>query len=155
MKYSHFLHIANLLNKKLSIIPLLFGSLGLERLLKIDLNADDIDILIPEVYLNTNWHKIIGLMNDEGYYLCNEEEHEFKKSDVKIAFASIESLESFACIDINSIPFITDNGITYLLLTLDDYLKVYKASSKDGYRKNVKNKQDEYKINLIEKALKN
>jgi len=155
MKYSNFLYIADLLNKKLKIIPLLFGSLGLEKRLTMDLYADDIDILVPEVYLNNNWLDLLKLMNDEGYCLCNEEEHEFKKGDIKIAFASIESLKEFANIDIANIPYITDGGATYLLLELEDYLKVYKESSKDGYRKNVKNKQDQYKIDLIEKAVKN
>ena len=73
MKYSEFLHIAGLLNVQLSVCPLLYGSLGLEKRLSVDLNAD--------------------------------------------------------------------------------YLKVYEASSKDGYRKNIKNKQDNIKISLIRKAL--
>ena len=38
-----FLHIAGLLNEQLSTTPLLYGSLGLERRLSADLNADDID----------------------------------------------------------------------------------------------------------------
>lgn len=34
-----------------------------------------------------------------------------------------------------------------------DYLSVYTTSLKDGYRKNVKNKNDMQKIDLINQAL--
>ena len=53
-----FLHIAKLLNTKLNITPLLYGSLGLEKCLDINLNADDIDVLIPQIYLNEKWQNI-------------------------------------------------------------------------------------------------
>lgn len=46
-----FLKIAKQLNRKLNIIPLLFGSLGLEQRLGVNLYPDDIDILISEKYL--------------------------------------------------------------------------------------------------------
>ena len=49
---------------------------------------------------------------------------------------------------------ITDeNGVRYYLLDLQDYLKVYTASSKDGYRRDTKNKNDNQKIELIKQAL--
>ena len=47
---NEFLCVAELLNKKLDIVPLSFGSMGLEQRLHISLNADDIDVLIPEVF---------------------------------------------------------------------------------------------------------
>ena len=31
MKYTEFLHMTNLMNQRLNVTPLLFGSLGLER----------------------------------------------------------------------------------------------------------------------------
>lgn len=59
-----FLIIANELNARLNIIPLLFGSLGLEQRLGIDLNAEDIDVLVPEEYLNEKWQSIVSVMED-------------------------------------------------------------------------------------------
>ena len=47
-----------------------------------------------------------------------------------------------------------EGNVRYLLLELEDYLEVYEASSMDGYRRNVKHKQDGQKIDLIRKALK-
>lgn len=153
MKKKEFLCVAESLNKKLDIVPLLFGSLGLEQRLHIDLNADDIDILIPKVFLNEKWNSIVAVMNDSGYVLYDMHEHAFEKSGLSLAFASIESLTPFAGIDVTKIPLIDEEGVCYYLLDLQDYLKVYTASSKDGYRKNIRNKKDEEKIKLINKAL--
>lgn len=153
MKKREFLHIAEELNKKLGITPLLFGSLGLEQRLHINLNTDDIDILIPEAFLSEKWNDVVAIMNDNGYVLYDLHEHAFEKSGISIAFASIESLTPFAGVDIAQIPVVEEAGARYYLLGLEDYLKVYTASSKDGYRKNVKNKSDEEKIGLINKAL--
>ena len=153
MKKKEFLRIAGELNKKLEIIPLLFGSLGLEQRLHTNLNADDIDILIPEAYLSENWNSIVSVMNDNGYVLYDLHEHAFEKSGISIAFASIESLTPFAGIDIAQIPIIEEADVHYYLLSLGDYLKVYTASSRDGYRKTAKNKNDEEKIGLIKEAL--
>ena len=154
MKKKEFLHIAKLLNEKLHIVPLLFGSLGLEQRLNTYLNADDIDVLIPEAFLNEKWDSIVTIMNDNGYVLYDLHEHAFEKAGLSFAFASIESLTPFAGIDMAKIPVIEEAGIRYYLLDLQDYLKVYIASSKDGYRKNVRNKKDEQKIQLINKALR-
>ena len=153
MKKNEFLCVAESLNKKLNIVPLLFGSLGLEQRLHTNLNADDIDVLIPEVFLNEKWDSIVAVMNDKGYVLYDLHDHAFEKSGRRLAFASIESLTPFAGIDVTKIPIIDEKGVFYYLLDLQDYLKVYTASSKYGYRKNVKNKKDEEKIKLINKAL--
>lgn len=148
-----FLHIAESLNKKLNIIPLLFGSLGLEQRLHTNMNADDIDILIPEVFLCEKWSSIVTIMKDNGYVLFDLHEHAFEKSGLSVAFASIESLTPFAGVNLTKIPVIEETGIRYYLLNLQDYLKVYIASSKDGYRKNTKNKKDEEKIEWINRAI--
>lgn len=149
------MHIAGELNKKLGIIPLLFGSLGLEHRLHTNLNADDIDILIPGVFLDEKWDSVVATMNGAGYSLYDLREHAFEKAGLSVAFASIESLTPFAGVDIAQIPVIEETGARYYLLGLEDYLKVYTASSKDGYRKNKKNKNDEEKIELINSALEN
>ncbi|MDE6658952.1 MAG: hypothetical protein K2K01_02400 [Eubacterium sp.] len=153
MKKKEFLQIAKVLNEILDILPLLFGSLGLEQRLDINLNAEDIDVLIPEEFINEKWDSIVDIMNDNGYTLYDFHEHAFEKEGLSLAYASLESLTPFANVDIANIPMITEEGIQYYLLDLQDYLKVYTASSKDGYRKNVKNKQDSHKIDLINSAL--
>ena len=152
-KKKEFLQIAKELNEKLNIVPLLFGSLGLEQRLNVSLNAEDIDVLIPEQFLNEKWQCIVDAMDDNSYVLYDLHEHAFEKEGISLAYASIESLAPFANVDIASIPIINEDDVQYYLLDLQDYLKVYTASSKDGYRKSIKNKQDNQKIVLINKAL--
>ena len=153
-KHGEFLHLAALLNRAMDVTPLLFGSLGLEKRLNAALNADDIDILVPEALLaGGGWTRLSALMTGAGYALYDEHEHAFEKDGVSAAFASIEGLAPFAGVDVDAIPFEEEDGARYRLLTLADYMKVYEASSKDGYRKTVKHKKDGEKIALIRKAL--
>ena len=152
-KAAEFLHIADLLNRQLQVTPLLYGSLGLEKRLETNLNADDIDVLVPDRLVGNDWPILTALMLEDGYCVFDEDEHEFRKADLCVAFAGIDGLQSFAGVDISGIPVEMENGICYLLLELPDYLKVYEASSKDGYRKTVKNKQDQDKIDRIREAL--
>ena len=46
------------------------------------------------------------------------------------------------------------DGVTFKVLSLEQYLKVYCASVKDGYRVNVRKKKDGEKIDFIKKHLK-
>ena len=153
MKKSAFLRLASILNTQLEIIPLLFGSLGLEQRLQMDLQPDDIDILIPEIYLAEKWPCIMHIMADSGYTLYDLHEHAFEKDGISVAFAPIESLAPFAGIGLAKIPIVTEMNCRYYLLDLPDYLKVYTASSRDGYRQQKKNKNDRQKIHLIQQAL--
>ena len=155
MKKEAFLHIAEVFNNRLHMIPLLFGSLGLEQRLHRNLNADDVDVLIPEVFLNEKWNCIVEIMTENGYILYDTQEHAFEKSGLSMAFASMESLTPFAGVELTKIPIVEEAGVRYYLLDLQDYWKVYTASSKDGYRKNTKNKNDQEKIDLINQALHN
>ena len=64
----------------------------------------------------------------------------------RIAFADIEGLKTFAETETSGIPVISDKDADFYLLNLSDYLKVYTASFKDGYRKDVKNKQNRIRL---------
>lgn len=153
-KLQLFLKNAEFLREILKIEPLLYGSLGLEYLTGENLKADDIDILIPQVFLLEKWDSFKCLLEDNGYILIDEHEHTFEKDNVHYSYASIEELKDFADISVEDIRTVTEGNISFKLLTLQQYLKVYTASSKDGYRKNVKNKKDSEKIGLINKHLK-
>lgn len=137
----------------IGITPLLYGSVGLELLLRTDLQADDIDILISEIYLDTQWHSVVSMMQSLGYALYDLQEHAFRKDDIRIAFAPIEDLSAFANVHICKKHLKTENGVQFYLMTLTDYLWVYTASAKDGYRKTNKHKNDQAKIDRIQHAL--
>lgn len=151
--YSHFYKIAEKLNSEFSIIPLLYGSLGLQLLIDVDLNAGDIDVLIPREYINEKWEDLSSFMHGEGYILIDLHEHAFKKENVKIAFAEIDSLEEFAQISLADCQIIDSEGAKFRLFSLKQYLKVYSKSSEDSYRRNKNNDKDFDKIKLINKII--
>lgn len=153
-KYIGFLKNAQELNDEFRIVPLLYGSLGLEVLTNSSLNSDDIDILIPEIFVKgENWNSFRKYLESNDYVLIDEHEHTFRKNDIDYSYASIENLKEFADINIEEIPNYEDGDSKFLLLTLEQYLKVYKKSFQDGYRVNKKEKQDGKKIKFIEEQL--
>ncbi len=146
-KHELFLINAHLLFDEFGIKPLLYGSLGLEVLLQKSLLSDDIDILIPNAVLYDNWEYFKTFLESNGYILIDLHEHTFIKDNVKYSYACMEGLKDFA-----GIHSFSENDYS-LSLTLYDYLKVYEASLKDGYRQNKKNKKDNEKIDIIKRAL--
>ena len=152
-KFNLFLENARLLSDKFNIVPLLYGSLGLEYLTGDILGADDIDILVPRVFITERWHEFKALLEAQGYVLADENEHTFVRDGVAYSYADIEDLEPFAGINIEDIEMYEADGVTFLLLSLEQYLAVYKKSSKDGYRVNVRQKKDSDKIRFIESKL--
>ena len=152
-KFNLFLENARFLSDKFDILPLLYGSLGLEYLTGGVLGADDIDILIPHVFITDRWHEFRAVLEEHGYVLVDENEHTFVRDGVAYSYADIEDLESFAGICMKDIEMREADGVRFLLLSLEQYLAVYKQSSKDGYRVNVRQKKDADKIRLIESKL--
>ena len=152
-KFNLFLENARFLSDKFDILPLLYGSLGLEYLTGGVLGADDIDILIPHVFITDRWHEFKELLEAQGYVLADEHEHTFVRDGVAYSYADIEDLESFAGIRMKDIEMREADGVRFLLLSLEQYLSVYKQSSKDGYRVNIRQKKDADKIRFIESKL--
>lgn len=151
MKKTAFLENAELLSREFGIVPLMYGSLGLEYLTGENLNADDIDILIPEIFLRDRWQEFRNVLESCGYCLTNEREHTFCKDGFAYSYASVEELEDFAGISVCEIRQFTENGVAFRLLSLEQYRKVYTASAKDGYRREVRQKKDGEKLAVIQK----
>ena len=152
-KFNLFLENARLLSDKLGIVPLLYGSLGLEYLTGDVLDADDIDILVPHVFITDRWQEFKAVLEEHGYVLVDEHEHTFVRDGMAYSYADIEDLESFAGIRMKDIEMHETDGVRFLLLSLEQYLAVYRQSSKDGYRVNVRQKKDADKIRFIESKL--
>ena len=152
-KFNLFLENARFLSDKFGIVPLLYGSLGLEYLTGDDLGADDIDILVSRVFITDRWQEFKAVLEEHGYVLADEHEHTFVREGVEYSYADIEDLESFAGINTEAIEMHEVDGVRFLLLSLEQYLAVYQKSSKDGYRMNVRQKKDADKIRFIESKL--
>ena len=152
-KFNLFLENARFLSDKFNIVPLLYGSLGLEYLTGEVLGVDDSDILIPRVFITKRWHEFKAVLEERGYVLVDGHEHTFVRDGVTYSYADIEDLESFAGIRMKDIEMREADGVRFLLLSLEQYLAVYQKSSKDGYRVNVRQKKDADKIRFIESKL--
>ena len=152
-KFNLFLENARLLSNNFGMVPLLYGSLGLEYLTGEVLGVDDIDTLVPRVFITERWHEFKSLLEAHGYVLTDEHEHTFVRDGVAYSYADIEDLESFAGISTEYIEMHKADGVRFLLLSLEQYLAVYKKSSKDGYRVNIRQKKDADKIKFIESKL--
>ena len=152
-KFNLFLENAQLLSDKFNIVPLLYGSLGLEYLTGDALGADDIDILVLRVFITDCWQEFKAVLEEHRYVLVDEHEHTFARDDAAYSYADIEDLESFAGIRMKDIEMREADSVRFLLLSLEQYLAVYQKSSKDGYRVNVRQKKDADKIRFIESKL--
>ena len=153
MKITMFFENAKLLYDRFEIIPLMYGSLGLEYITNENLNADDIDILIPKIFIDERWTEFKSFLISEKYVLIDENEHTFQRNGISYSYASIEELETFAQIALSEIEQKYNNEIKFKLLSLEQYLSVYRASAKDGYRITVREKKDNDKIAFIENQL--
>lgn len=154
-KFKAFLENSRRINKRFDITPLLYGSLGLEYVTGADLSCDDVDVLIPEYYLMDGWKDFRRFLETLGYTLIDEHEHTFERDGVSLSYAKIEELESFAGISLSDIKTVKRGESRFMILSPRQYLAVYKASSRDGYRLNVKEKKDLEKIELIRSFIKN
>ena len=148
-----FFENAKLLNRKFKIVPLMYGSLGLEYITGENLHADDIDILIPKIFINAQWEEFVKELEKEGYVLIDEHEHTFEKDGIYYSYAQFEELEQFAGISAAEIEMVCKNDVRFWVLSLEQYLKVYQASAKDGYRIQVREKKDYEKIKFIERRM--
>lgn len=153
MKEKAFFEVTKLIFHEFGIVTLMYGSLGLKYLLKQEMDIDDIDILIPEVYLKEKWELFINVMNKYNYKLVDEHEHCFLKDGIYYSYSSFEELETYSGIKIQDLKLVSDYNVNFYLLSLEQYLRVYSLSIKDGYRINVRKKKDLEKIALIKKHL--
>ena len=159
--YQVFLEIARELNS-LGITPLLMGSLGLELRTKRSWNAKDIDIHVPSdprgweapdegrIY---RFEELNRLMEKLGFHLVDRHEHEFQKDGLSVEFGGINSLPDFAGVALEDLEEIEDQGVHFYLPNLEQYLKIYQASSKDSYRAENNNNKDFAKIDYLKEML--
>lgn len=149
--YKEFLNISKPLNRQLAIVPVLYGSLGLEKVTQMDFSPQDIDILVPLIFLEEKWEMLKDTMEQLDYTLIDLHEHKFVKNENEIGFAFIEDLIEFADVNYKSLQLFEDSGVKYYLLTISDYLKVYNKSLQDGYRRTKNNSKDLTKLAILKK----
>ncbi len=149
-KFSTFLEIAKSFNKH-GIVPTLYGSLGLYRLIGQLDNVGDIDIIIPDVYLKDKFSELIKIMEEIGYRQDPTHPHEFTKGEGYVGFESTGELKQYAGINYSNFKTATIDNVEFKELRPEDYLVVYKKTldvwekKAEGYRT---------KMEALEKLLK-
>ena len=133
------------------VSTLLYGSLGVSVFLGGFKTFEDIDLLVEETWLNNKWPKLIEIMTKSGYELTDRHEHEFTDNTGHIVnFAGLDILLRDKIIDSYEeiVTFEIDDS---KIKTLDpqSFIKAYKFSAKDGYRKEKRGKKDREVIDLL------
>lgn len=150
-KFKIFLEIAGQLNKH-GIFPILYGSLGVARLIKVN-DVEDIDIIVPDVWLTDKFAKFKKIMKGIGFEQDNDYPHEFNrhKKEGHIGFELKGSLKK----DLGVIPKIIKsteiNGIKFGELSAKDYLTIYNKTIKMWEKRMTKRV---YKVKELEKLIK-
>jgi len=152
-KFEIFLEVAGKLNDFFNVIPILYGSLGLYKIIGENGKCSDIDILIPDEFVNERWQDLIDLMRKMGFELKNEHEHEFIRDSEIVAFAKQDDLIKQINLYPNDLIVHNINNIKFKELSVKDYLSVYKLMLRDDYRQEKRGKADQKKIDLIEKYI--
>ena len=160
-KFNEFIKIAKHLND-INIIPLLMGSVGLEVVTGKSWDAQDLDIHIPgdergwevppELNIH-NWNDVVNIMELMGYSLIDLHEHEFTKEGLSVEFGIIDTLPSFAGVQLEDLQMHQLGEVKYYLLNPEQYLSVYEASSRDSYRADNNNNKDSRKIEFLKRMI--
>ena len=162
-KFNEFIEVARKLNG-MGITPLLMGSVGLEVVTEESWDAQDLDIHVPgdkrgwEVPPETsihNWNDIVKVMNSKGYTLIDLHEHEFSKDGLSVEFGIIDTLPDFAGVRMEDLEMHQKGEVKYYMLSPEQYLRVYEASSKDSYRADKNNHKDMGKIEYLKNLINN
>lgn len=125
-KLSAFLEIAKTLNKY-GITPILYGSLGLYRIVGQLDEINDIDIIIPNKNLIDRFSELMKIMEEIEYRQDAHYPHEFTKGNGQIGFEPDSDLNELG-IDSEKLKITEIDDSKFKELSPADYLKVYKRN---------------------------
>lgn len=86
------------------------------------------------------------------YTLIDLHEHEFSKEGLSVEFGIVDTLPSFAGVQLEELEIHQMGKIMYYLLNPDQYF-VYEASSMDSYRADKNNNKDIRKIEFLKRMI--
>ena len=152
-KLQAFCEIAGLFNYELDSTPILYGSLGLAQHIPHAFDQSDIDMLVEQRIFDIEVERLPKMMASIGFRLVNIREQDYVRSSLRVGIASDGDLFDFAGIDPQILAVESVLSCQYRVLSLNDYLRAYEASSLDGYRKDAREKNDRRKLELIREEL--
>jgi len=153
-KFEVFLKVAKELNRSLGIIPILYGSLGLYKIIGEYGECNDIDILVPDEFVNGRWNELIDLMKKAGFELKDEYEHKFICDSEIVAFGKQDDLTKRIGLDPDNLKVSNVGDAKFKELFVENYLFAYKLMLRDSCRQEKRGKADQEKIAMIQKYLR-
>ena len=141
--HDEFLKIVIELNK-LNIIPLLLGSLGLEKVTNRSWQASDIDIyLIDEEILDHRYEDIQKILIDRNYVKSLDSYRSYIKDNFEVEYKSFLDFQKLVKIDKEKLNLIKKGGVLYYLPTIEQFIEIYSSSARDPKRKEKMQKDSE------------
>jgi len=136
-----------------NIYPILYGSVAVSLYLGPFKVFSDIDLLVPEAYLEDDWESFQTLLNEIGFQLTDEHEHEFLRADAQLNFASDSILVRDGIVSsLDEVVSVTAASLTVRTLSREALIRAYEYSMQDGYRKDQRGKNDQMIIDLLRAA---
>ncbi|MCI0614217.1 hypothetical protein L0244_14620 [bacterium] len=126
-KFETFLEIAKALNHK-GIVPILYGSLGLYRIVGELDEIGDIDITIQNKYLEDKFPELIEIMAGIGYSQDKKYPHEFTKGEGQIGFEPESELIEDTGVKTEELKTSKINGAEFQELEPKHYLIIYRKT---------------------------
>jgi len=132
--------------------PILYGSLGASIYLGAFKQFGDIDLLIESAWLDEQWPELVRIMHDQNFELVDPREHEFRnKEGLAVAFADKSILVRDKIITSpNEIVERMIGSVVVSTLSPEAFRRAYAFSKQDGYRRDVRQKNDEAIIHRLE-----
>ncbi|MDO8507366.1 MAG: hypothetical protein Q7S53_02255 [bacterium] len=144
-KFESFLKIAKAFNSH-QIVPTLYGSLGLYRVLDQTGEVNDIDIIIPAIYLSDKWDELIEIMAEAGYKQDSTFPHEFVNGGTRVGFESDADL--YADINPENFNITQVDNVEFKELKAEEYLASYRKTVEvweekiEKYKEKIKTLED-------------
>ena len=124
-QHETFIEVAKKLNQEFNEVPVLYGSFGLERIIQKGIKAADIDILVRNELVQEHWDALKKCVEGMGFILKDEEEHEFERDGVRIAFAPETDVRWLTGGDPKTLNVTTIEEMRFRELTVEQYLELY------------------------------
>lgn len=136
-----------------NINPVLYGSLGVSYYLgQFKPNFGDIDLLVPDKWLESDWAQMQKILSSLGFSLFDLHEHEFidaSKQRVQFAKESV-LIRDNVLNSLDEIITVSIGDLKVRTLTANGFKNAYGFSIKDGYRRDTGKKDDATVIALLD-----
>lgn len=147
-KFEIFLEVARAINASLGFTPILYASLGLNRVIGEFGEVDDIDVMVPDDLIIFDWASLVDLMESLGFALKDTENRCFVRDGEEVVFEKESELKKLTGEDPDSLDISEENGVRFKELTPTQYRRFYEYLISDPARIE-KRKKDELKLMLI------